>query len=60
MSLVLTRKLDEKIVIAKGEITITVVRLTGTRVSLLLEAPSDIDIVRAELLQKQENETNVD
>lgn len=60
MSLVLTRKLDEKIVIAKGEITITVVRLTGTRVSLRLEAPGDIDIVRAELLQKQENETNVD
>lgn len=60
MSLVLTRKLDEKIVIAKGEITITVVRLSGTRVSLLLEAPSDIPIVRAELLKKQENETNVD
>ena len=45
--LVLTRKKEETIVI-DGQITIKVVRLSGNRVRLGIQAPQDIAICRGE------------
>lgn len=47
--LVLSRKLGERIVIGQ-DVTITVVRVSGNRVSLGIEAPADVRVIRAELL----------
>jgi len=47
--LVLTRKLDESIVI-DGSITVTVVRVQGDRVRLGIEAQKEIPIKREELV----------
>jgi carbon storage regulator len=44
--LVLTRKLNEQIVIAGGEITIRVVDVRGSRVRLGIEAPQHVRIER--------------
>jgi carbon storage regulator len=49
LMLVLTRKLNEKIRIGDN-IVLTVVEVKGNRVRLGIEAPTDIAIVRAELL----------
>ena len=46
--LVLSRKVGEKIVIG-GNITVTLVRLAGNRVSIGVDAPADIRIVRGEV-----------
>ncbi len=46
--LVLSRKVGEKIVIGDG-ITVTVQRVAGGRVSLAIEAPRDVRILRGEL-----------
>jgi carbon storage regulator len=46
--LVLNRKLNEQIVIGK-DIVVTVTRLTDNRVSLAIEAPKAVAIVRGEL-----------
>ena len=46
--LVLNRKVGEKICI-DGQITVIVNRIQGNRVSLAIEAPSDIHVVRGEL-----------
>jgi len=53
MALVLTRGLNESILIGGAEIRITVVRINAgaDKVRLAIEAPRDIDIVRAELAQ---------
>jgi len=63
MALVLTRGLNESILIGGGEIRITVVRINGgtEKVRLAIEAPRDIDIVREELAveQQQEGVSNV-
>lgn len=48
--LVLSRKRMEQIVIG-SEIRITVVRLEGGQVRLGIEAPSDLMVLRAELLE---------
>ena len=48
--LVLTRKLDESIVI-DGGIKITVVEIRGGRVRLGIEAPKEIPIKREELVE---------
>lgn len=53
--LCLTRKLQEKIVI-NGNIVITLLRLQGNKISLGIEAPSDVPIVRYELLPVDEQE----
>jgi carbon storage regulator len=45
--LVLTRKPGQELVIGK-DITISVSRVTGNRVSLAIEAPEDVRISRAE------------
>lgn len=47
--LVLTRKLDEKIIIGDN-IVITVVRLDRDKVRLGIDAPSNVIILREELL----------
>lgn len=47
--LVLSRKPGEKIVVGNG-ITITLVALTGNQVRLGIEAPDQVRILRAELL----------
>ena len=47
--LVLTRKQQEKIQIGNG-ITITVLKLKGKSVRLGIEAPTDVNVVRGELL----------
>jgi carbon storage regulator len=46
--LVLSRKVGEKIVVG-DDITITVQRVAGGRVSLAIEAPRDVRILRGEL-----------
>lgn len=47
--LVLSRKLDEEIVIA-GNIRISVLRIAGNTVRIGIDAPKDIHIVRGELV----------
>ena len=46
--LVLSRKIGERLVIGDG-ITVVVNRIAGNRVTLGIEAPSDVRIVRGEL-----------
>ena len=46
--LVLTRKVGEKILIG-DQITVTVISITGNRVRLGIEAPSEIGIRRSEV-----------
>lgn len=48
--LVLSRKVGEKLVIGE-EIVVTINRVAGQRVSLGVEAPPHVRIVRAELAQ---------
>lgn len=48
MSLVLSRKLDQEIVIA-GNIVVTVVEVRGNRVKLGIEAPPDVSVWRREV-----------
>ncbi len=49
--LILRRKVGEKIVIGEG-ITVVVNRVSGGRVTLGIEAPSEVHIVRGELRAK--------
>jgi carbon storage regulator len=49
--LVLTRKPGEKITIGH-DVTITVVEVTGNRIRLGIEAPSDVRILRSELVEE--------
>lgn len=51
--LVLSRKCDEKIIIGEGEdqITVTIVKVQGEKVSLGIEAKKDTPIVREELIR---------
>lgn len=48
--LVLTRKLMEKLYIG-NDVCVTVVRLEGGQVRLGIDAPRDVAVVRAELLE---------
>ena len=50
--LILSRKKDEKIIIAGEEIVITVVEIRGDKVRLGIEAPRDIPIHREEVHQR--------
>lgn len=50
--LVLSRKVGEKLVI-DGNITVVVTRVAGNRVTLGIEAPSDVRVVRGELEPQQ-------
>ncbi|MCC7335406.1 MAG: carbon storage regulator [Pirellulaceae bacterium] len=49
--LVLSRKVGEKLVI-DGNITVEVVKIQGNRITLGVVAPSDVKILRGELIQK--------
>ena len=51
--LVLSRKVGEKLVI-DGNITVVVVRIQGNRITLGIEAPSDVKILRGELNPSKE------
>ena len=48
--LVLSRKVGEKVVIG-DKITVVVNRVSGNRISLGIEAPADVRIVRGELAE---------
>jgi carbon storage regulator len=50
--LVLSRKTGEKVIIG-GSITITVLRVSGGRIRLGVEAPDHVEIVRAEIADKE-------
>ncbi|MBC7238481.1 MAG: carbon storage regulator [Chloroflexi bacterium] len=50
--LVLSRKLNEKIILANG-ITLTVLAVKGKNVRIGIDAPRDVVILREELLQKR-------
>lgn len=52
--LVLTRKAGEKIVL-DGNITLTVVEISGNRVKVAFEAPDDVLILRGELVNKAQD-----
>jgi carbon storage regulator len=56
--LVLSRKIGEKLVIGDN-ITVVVSRVAGNRVTLGIEAPSDVRIVRGELHLDLEDEVPV-
>lgn len=49
--LVLTRKSGQQVVI-DGNITLKVTRISGNRVTIGIDAPSDVRIVRGELAQE--------
>ncbi|XZE20501.1 carbon storage regulator [Pirellulaceae bacterium SH449] len=50
--LVLSRKVGDKVVI-DGNITVEVVKINGNRVTLGIEAPASVRILRGELREKQ-------
>jgi carbon storage regulator len=52
MMLVLSRKTQEKILINGGEVTITIVEVTGQRVKVGIEAPQHISIHRSEVVER--------
>jgi carbon storage regulator len=54
--LVLSRKPTEKVVITGG-ITVTVTRIEANQVRLGFEAPGDVEVLRAELLDGEEGKT---
>ena len=48
-NLILTRQVNQQIFIADGEIVITVKRIHGNRVAILVQAEKDLEIVRGEI-----------
>lgn len=48
--LVLSRKVGEKVVI-NGNVTVEIVRIQGNRITIGIEAPSDVKILRGELAE---------
>ncbi len=57
--LVLSRKVGEELVIGDN-VRVVVFRVTGNRVTLGIEAPNDVRIVRVELELYPEDEAEVD
>ncbi len=57
--LVLSRKVGEMLVI-DGNITVRVVRIQGNRITLGIEAPSNVKILRGELNQQKAKTHSVD
>jgi carbon storage regulator len=55
--LVLSRKLNEKILLGDA-IVVTVVAIRGNQVRLGIEAPRDVEIVRAELDAERQRQPN--
>lgn len=57
--LVLTRKLNEQIIIGKnGEIILQVVEIVGNKVRLGIVAPEDVPVMRLELLEQLKEQSN--
>ena len=56
--LILTRKIDESIVIA-DDITVTVLEISGERVKIGIDAPRSVTILRHEL-QEQVRQENIE
>lgn len=56
--LILTRKIDESIIIA-DHITVTVLEISGERVKIGIDAPRDVVILRQEL-QEQVRQENIE
>ena len=54
--LVLSRKVGERLVIG-GNITVVISRVAGNRVTIGIEAPDDVRIVRGELQPQPQRET---
>ncbi|HBJ36933.1 MAG TPA: carbon storage regulator [Planctomycetaceae bacterium] len=54
--LVLSRKLQESITLPDSGVTITVLRISGERIQLGIEAPKEVSILREELRDKAEVE----
>lgn len=54
--LVLSRKVGERLVIG-GNITVVISRVAGNRVTIGIEAPDDVRIVRGELQPQTQRET---
>lgn len=57
--LVLTRKTNESIVV-DGNIRITVIRVSGNKVKLGIEAPAEVPIARQELILNQTLEFEIE
>ena len=57
--LVLSRKVGERILVGDN-VTITVVRLTNGGVRLGIEAPTEMTVVREEVVQKQSVASTLD
>lgn len=53
--LVLSRKLGETLVIG-GNITVKITQITGSRVSIGIDAPKEVRVVRGELHEFQRSE----
>lgn len=53
--LVLSRKKNERIVIAGGEIVLTIVEIRGDKVRVGVEAPKDISVHRGEVQDAIDN-----
>jgi len=56
--LVLSRKCGESIVV-DGDIKLTIMKVSGNRVRLGIEAPSDVTVARSELMRGLEAATSV-
>lgn len=57
--LVLSRKVGEKIVIGDN-ITITLVRMAGNRISIGVDAPDQVRVIRGEILTEVRSETRAE
>lgn len=55
--LVLSRKVGERLVIG-GNITVVISRVAGNRVTIGIEAPDDVRIVRGELKPQEASESH--
>lgn len=49
-TLILTRQVNQQIVIADGEVVLTIKRIHGNRVSIALTADRDLKIMRGEVV----------
>ena len=57
--LVLSRKVGDKVVI-DGNITVEVVKIQGNRISLGIVAPTDVKILRGELVEPKTNTQTIE
>ncbi len=55
--LVLSRKQGERIVVPECGLTITVLEVVGSRVRVGIAAPSNVTILRAEIVEREHKES---